>query len=148
MIKNVLIIFLFIISNSLLVKAQAPVHVPLMTNIWKLIAEKKYKKNAVYKMVPSFPAQLKMLSNKVVELPGYIIPIKVGFENNEFMLAVVPYDQCAYCGQGDIPSMVEVHSPKGIPYSNKPVKISGKLILNETGDSRSEIFIMDAELVK
>ncbi|MEJ6980107.1 hypothetical protein WG906_06580 [Pedobacter sp. P351] len=141
-------ILVFLIGSSLIVKAQAPAHVPLMTNVWKLIAEKKYKKNAHYKMVPSFPMQLKIMNNRILELPGYIIPIKAGFENKEFMLAVVPYDQCAYCGQGDIPSMVEVHSPRGVPYSDKPIRIRGNLVLNETGDSRSEIFIIDAELVK
>lgn len=148
MLKKTSIILFIVFVNVTLVKAQAPVHVPLMTNVWKLIAQKKYVKNSQYKMVASFPTPLKLLNNKVVELPGYIIPIKADFENKEFMLAVVPYDQCAYCGQGDIPSMVEVHSPKGVPYSDKPVKIRGKLILNETGDSRSEIFIMDAEIVK
>lgn len=148
MLKKTSITLFIVLGSMMLVKAQAPVHVPLMTNLWKLIAEKKYVKNAQYKMVASFPTPLKILNNKVVELPGYIIPIKADFENKEFMLAVVPYDQCAYCGQGDIPSMVEVHSVKGVPYSDKPVKIRGKLMLNESGDSRSEIFITDAELVK
>lgn len=146
--KKTAIILFFLFSTISVLKAQAPTHVPLMTNVWKLIADKKYVKNPQYKMVASFPAQLKVLNNKVVELPGYIIPIKADFENKEFMLAVVPYDQCAYCGQGDIPSMVEVHSIRGIPYSDKPVRIRGKLLLNETGDSRSEIFILDAELIK
>lgn len=148
MLKNTLIILFIVIGSTRLAKAQAPVHVPLMTNTWKLIAEKKYIKNAQFKMVASFPQQLKALNNQLVELPGYIIPVKADYENQEFMLAVVPYDQCPYCGQGDIPSMVEVHTKTGVPYSDKPVKIRGKLVLNETGDSRSEIFIMDAELVK
>lgn len=148
MIKRIFIILLLMGSAIRFVHGQAPVHVPLMTSVWKLISEKKYQKNTSYKMVPSFPAQLKALNNKIIELPGYMIPIKAGIEHTGFMLAVVPYDQCAYCGQGDIPSMVEVHSRKGIQYSDRPVTISGKLILNESGDPRSEIFIVDARLVE
>jgi hypothetical protein len=49
-------------------------------------------------MVPNFPTQLKALNNKLVELPEYYIPVKAESSSQEFMLAVVPYDQCAYCG--------------------------------------------------
>ncbi len=145
--KSLGVLILFFCSIALL-KAQPPVHVPLMTNVWKLIAEKEYRKNAQFKMMPFYPAKLKALHNKVIELPGYFIPLKAESASQEFMLAVVPYDQCAYCGQGDIPSMVEVRSKTPIAYSEKPIKIKGKLVLNESGDSRSEIFVMEAELVK
>lgn len=145
--RSLCVLFLFF-SSIVLLKAQPPVHVPLMTSTWKLIAEKEYRKNAQFKMMPFFPAKLKALNTKTIELPGYIIPIKAESASQEFMLAVVPYDQCPYCGEGDIPSMVEVHSKIPVGYSEKPVKIRGKLVLNESGDNRSEIFVMDAELVK
>lgn len=145
--KRLFVITLMLLGGTTFVNAQAPTHVPLMTNVWKLIAQKTYVKNASYKMVPSFPKPLKALQNKVVELPGYIIPTKADYEFKEFMLAVVPYDQCPYCGQGDLPSMVEVKTMKPIKHSDKPVKIKGKLLLNETGDSRSEIFLLDAVMM-
>jgi hypothetical protein len=145
--KRLIVVAIILFGYISIVNAQAPTHVPLMTNVWKLIAQKTYVKNANYKMVPSFPKPLKALQNKMVELPGYIIPTKADYEFQEFMLAVVPYDQCPYCGQGDIPSMIEVKSLKPIKHSDKPVKIKGKLLLNETGDSRSEIFLLDAIMV-
>ncbi|EOR93045.1 hypothetical protein ADIARSV_3780 [Arcticibacter svalbardensis MN12-7] len=131
----------------MLAHAQAPTHVPLMNDTWRLIAQKKYVKNAQYKMVPSFPKKLEDLENKVLEFSGYLIPLKAEMEYTNFMLAVVPYDQCAYCGQGDVPSMIEVYAKKGVNASDRPVKIRGKLVLNKTGDKRSEIFLMDAELI-
>jgi hypothetical protein len=146
-IKLALIITLLFSSVKTLT-AQPPTHVPLMNDTWRLIAKKTYKKNASYKMVPAFPAGLKSLENKVVELCGYIIPLKAEMEYKNFMLAVVPYDQCPYCGQGDIPSMIEVVVVDALRHSDKPVKIRGKLVLNETGDNRSEIFLVDAMLVK
>lgn len=99
-------------------------------------------------MVPTFPTKLEALQNKMVELPGYMIPINADVEHKEFMLAVVPMDQCPYCGQGDIPSMIEVKMAKELGYTDKPIKIRGKLLLNKTGDLRSEIFLLNAELVK
>ncbi|SEI43169.1 hypothetical protein SAMN04487995_0670 [Dyadobacter koreensis] len=144
--KTVFLLFTF--TAVLSAKAQPPTHIPLMNNTWKLIAERTYKKNKDFKMVPAFPAKLEALQNKVVELPGYIIPINADLNHSEFMLAVVPMDQCPYCGQGDIPSMVEVKMGKELIYTDKPVKLRGKLILNKTGDLRSEIFLLNAELIK
>lgn len=144
--KTVFLVLLLI--TALEIKAQPPTHVPLMTGTWKLIAERSYKKNKEFKMVPTFPAKLEALQNKLVELPGYMIPINADVEHKEFMLAVVPMDQCPYCGQGDIPSMIEVKMTKELGYTDKPIKIRGKLLLNKTGDLRSEIFLLHAELVK
>ncbi|GGH25111.1 hypothetical protein ACN9ML_04460 [Dyadobacter endophyticus] len=128
--------------------AQPPAHIPLMNDTWKLIAQRTYKKNAEFKMVPAFPARLEALQNKAVELPGYMIPINADLNHREFMLAVVPMDQCPYCGQGDIPSMVEVKMMREVGYTDKPVRIRGKLMLNKTGDYRSEVFLLQAEQVK
>jgi len=147
LLKKTIFVFLFL-TAALLAKAQPPTHIPLMNNTWKLIAGRTYKKNKDFKMVPAFPVKLEALQNKVVELPGYIIPINADLNHSEFMLAVVPMDQCPYCGQGDIPSMVEVKMGKELIYTDKPVKIRGKLMLNKTGDLRSEIFLLNAELVK
>ncbi|TXK38144.1 hypothetical protein FVR03_14245 [Pontibacter qinzhouensis] len=142
------LLFLLLLGFAPAVHAQAPTHIPLMNSTWKLVAERTYVKNANFKMVPSFPAKLKALHNKQVELPGYIIPIHAELEQDEFMLAVLPLDQCPYCGTGDIPTMIEVKMASTIRYTDKPVKIKGKLVLNETGDSRSEIFLVQAKQVK
>lgn len=143
-----IVIFALLLCSGIIAKGQAPTHVPLMNDTWRLIAQKKYIKNAQFKMVPSFPPKLQQMENTIIELGGYIIPLKAEMEYTNFMLAVVPYDQCAYCGQGDIPSMIEVQAKRAVSASDKPVKIKGKLILNKTGDKRSEIFLLDAELVK
>ena len=145
--KKTVFLFLFL-TAAFFAKAQPPTHIPLMNNTWKLIAGRTYKKNKDFKMVPAFPAKLEALQNKVVELPGYIIPINADLNHSEFMLAVVPMDQCPYCGQGDIPSMGEVKMGKELTYTDKPVKLRGKLSLNKTGDLRSEIFLLNAELIK
>lgn len=143
-----ILLTLFAFVAVIKVNAQAPTHVPLMDDTWRLIAQKKYVKNAQFKMVPSFPEKLQEKESSFIELRGYVIPLKAEMEYTNFMLAVVPYDQCPYCGQGDIPSMIEVYCPKGVAATDKPVKIRGKLVLNKTGDKRSEIFLMEAEQLK
>lgn len=148
MFKKYILFLLMVFSGMTYSVAQPPTHIPLMNGTWKMIAERTYKKNKDYKMVPAFPPKLQSMQNKVVELPGYIIPINADLNHKEFMLAVVPMDQCPYCGQGDIPSMVEVKMSKEMTYTDKPVKIRGKLLLNQSGDYRSEVFLLNAELVK
>ena len=91
-----------------------------------------------------FPKDLKAMNNKVIELPGYIIPTKVGNSFSTFMLSIVPIESCPFCGTGDIPSMVEVKMLSPITWTPKPVKIRGKFVINDSGDKRSEFFLIDA----
>jgi len=119
-----------------------------MTPTWELIADKYYKQTTKGKMLPVFPVGLQVLENKIIELPGYMIPIKAGMTHDRFFISILPIYQCDFCGQNGFPSMVEVHSTKGISFSDNPMKIKGKLILNDSTDPNiPEILIMDAELV-
>ena len=88
------------------------------------------------------------LNNKVIELPGYIYPTKVGSNFSEFLLSIVPIESCPFCGTGDIPSMVEVKMASPLPFTEKPIKIKGKFVINNSGDNRSEFFLLGATQVK
>lgn len=145
--REILFVAIFT-SFAFSAKSQHVGDIPLMTKTWELIADRTYKLNSKKVWAASFPTALKALENKVLEFPGYIIPVKAGMNHSLFMLSVLPTDQCQFCGEGDVPAMIEVHSKKPVRYSDKPVKVRGKLVLNETGDYRSELFLMDAELVK
>lgn len=98
--------------------------------------------------MPVFPEKLVVQINTTVQLPGYIIPVKVGLNHQLFMLSIVPSQQCPYCGQGDVPSLVEVRMKTAAPYSDKPIKVKGLFKLNESGNGESEILLINAELVK
>lgn len=138
---KLLVLFVFSFTG---LKAQHTSGIPLMTKTWELIADKSYKQNDKKQWVASFPAALKAMENRIVELPGYIIPVKAGLKHSLFMFSVVPTEQCPFCGQGDIPSMVEVHAASPMNYSDKPVRIKGKLVLNESGDGNSELYLLNA----
>lgn len=144
--KKHFLVLLFLFSASA-AKSQHVGDIPLMTKTWELIADRTYKLNSKKVWAPVFPTALKSLQNRVLEFPGYIIPVKAGMTHSMFMLSVLPTDQCQFCGEGDVPAMIEVHSKKPVRYSDKPIKLKGKLVLNESGDYRSELFLMDAELI-
>ncbi|WP_406825724.1 hypothetical protein [Pedobacter sp. KACC 23697] len=124
--------------------AQVAVHTETRTSTWNLIGLKydKQVKPLVWQAV--FPPALKAMHNKVIQLPGYIIPTKVGNSFKEFMFSMVPVASCPYCGTGDIPSMIEVKALKPINWTDAPITLQGKFIINDSGDSRSTFFLLDA----
>jgi len=134
-------VFLFISFGA---KAQVKVHADMRTPNWNLIGLKydKQVKPLIWQAV--FPPALRAINHKVIELPGYIIPTKVGNSFTEFMLSIVPIASCPYCGTGDIPSIVEVKMLRPIKWTDAPVLIKGKFEINESGDSRSTFFLLDA----
>lgn len=134
-----------LICLSLSLKAQAVVHKDMRTANWNLIGLKYEEQFKPLQWRTIFPKELKAINNKVIELPGYIIPTKVGNTFSAFMLSIVPIESCPFCGSGDIPSMVEVKMVNPITWTDKAIKIRGKLIINDSGDERSEFFLIDAE---
>jgi hypothetical protein len=125
-------------------KGQIPDHIPMMNSTWDLLDTKSYKRNANGIYMIYFPANLRAFDKTTIELPGYMIPIKAGMVHQTFMLSVLPVLQCQFCGQANIPSMVEIHLSKPIAYSEAPIKVKGTLILNSTDDSQSEFIITNA----
>lgn len=140
--KKCILVFLVLISTS--AAAQVSVHTEMRTATWSLIGLKydKQVKPLVWQAV--FPPALKAIHNKVIEIPGYIIPTKVGNSFSEFMFSIVPIASCPYCGTGDIPSMIEVKTLKPINWTQEPIILRGKFIINDSGDSRSTFFLLDA----
>jgi len=137
-------ILILLLLGSFTAVAQVSIHTEMRTPTWDLIGLKydKQVKPLVWQAV--FPPALKAINNKLVELPGYIIPTKVGNSFTEFMFSIVPVASCPYCGSGDIPSMIEVKTLKPITWTEDPVVLKGKFVINDSGDSRSTFFLLDA----
>ena len=127
--------------------SQLKVHTDLRTPTWNLIGLRFDAKDASGKWGSVYPPALKALNNKVIDLPGYIIPTKVGSKFTEFMLSIVPVASCPYCGSGDIPAMVQVKMISAVPITEKPVKLRGIFIINDSGDDQSEFLLLNAKLL-
>lgn len=124
--------------------AQVNVHTDMRTPTWNLIGLKSDKQVKPLVWQAIFPPALKAINNKVIELPGFIIPTKVGNSFTEFMFSIVPVASCPYCGTGDIPSMIEVKTLKPVTWTEEPIILKGKFVINDSGDSRSTFFLLDA----
>lgn len=124
-------------------------HKPLMNEVWKTFDLLMYKvgnENGKKTYTPYFPPLLQKLHGKTVSLQGYLIPLKAGFRHNRFLLSVLPIDQCMFCGQNGIPAMVEVTLANNEKQKagNKPILITGKVVLNAMDKKRTEIWIEGA----
>jgi len=146
--KKVTIIFILILTSVFVTQAQVKMHKDMRTANWNLIGLRYEKQVEPLKWVSIFPPELLAINNKVIELPGYIYPTKVGSKFSEFLLSIVPIESCPFCGTGDIPSMVEVKMATPLPFTEKPIKIKGKFVINNSGDNRSEFFLLGATQVR
>lgn len=131
-----------------------PDHTPMMNDTWETINKLMYKvthkdNQTIY--TPHFPDELKAIDKKAVTLPGYLVPMNGGRDHETFMLSVLPIMQCMFCGQGDIPPMVEIFMKKGkkVRFTEEPIKVRGTVRLNSnTQEGNSEIQVIDAELIQ
>lgn len=129
---------LFYVSASM-----AQDHRKMMNKTWDILATKTFAPDKAGRYVVVFPPALKALDKKAVELPGYIIPIKTGLVHQTFLLAVLPVSQCQFCGEGNIPDMVEVTMKQPLNYTDKPVTIKGVLNLNNKDTQHPEFLLKD-----
>lgn len=128
-------------------KSQVKVHKDLRTSTWNIIGLRYDKELSPGKWGSVYPAQLKALNNKIIELPGYMIPTKVGRKFTEFMFSIVPVESCPYCGTGDIPAMLQVSTNIPVSITDKPIKLKGKFVINDSGNDQSEFFLLNAILI-
>lgn len=131
---------------------QVPDHTPMMNKTWEAIDQMMYKvttegNKKVY--TPVYPPVLQDLENKIVDLPGYLVPLHSGRTHDNFMISVLPVMQCMFCGSNGIPPMVEVFLKKGnVRFTDEPIKLKGKLQFNPKAlEGNSEIMIVDAEVI-
>jgi len=132
----------------------APDHTPMMNSTWEAIDKMMYKvtlegNKKVY--TPTYPPPLKALENRVVELPGYLVPLNSGRAHKTFMLSVLPIMQCMFCGSDGIPPMVEIFMKgnSSVKFTEEPIKIKGRMKFNpEPLKGNAEIQIVEAELIK
>lgn len=157
--KKILVLLSLFLAFSISASAQfnrepeAPDHTPMMNKTWEAIDKMAYKvtyngSKKIY--TPYYPADLKALENKIVEIPGYMVPLTSGRTHKTFMISVLPVAQCMFCGSNGIPPMVEVFV-KGaeLKFSEEPIRLKGRMVFNKDPlKGNAEITIVDAVLIK
>jgi len=146
--KRCMFIFIIMVAGfSSSNYAQVKVHTDMRTPTWNIIGQRYDAKDSKGNWGSVFPPDLRKLSNTIIELPGYMIPTKVGSKFTAFMFSIVPIASCPYCGSGDIPAMIEVKTLLPVPITEKPIKLRGLFIINDSGDDHSEFMLLNAKLL-
>ncbi|WP_290238823.1 hypothetical protein [Pedobacter aquatilis] len=96
---------------------------------WDIIGSVKFELTEKNELFPIFSESIKRFENKEFDLTGYLIPIKAGTNQQKFLLATLPINQCYFCGQNGIPAMIMIEMDKCISFTTKPIKLSGILKL-------------------
>lgn len=117
---------------ALLSAAQQKKHNPadlIKSMNWDIIGSVNFKLNTDNKILPVYGELIKRFENQDFSLKGYIIPIKTGMKQKQFLLSSLPINQCFFCGQNGVPAMILVNMETPIAYVTAPVLIQGTLKL-------------------
>lgn len=125
------ILLFFTVSTTF---SQAPDHTPMMNKYWDLLSTRTIKKGPSGMYEPFYPPALMAMNKKAITLTGYMVPLKTGAVHKTFLISVLPIAQCQFCGEGDIPEMVEVFMEEPLKFTSKPIAIDGILNISENQD--------------
>lgn len=121
---------------------------PLLT--WRVLEkvdfEEKYVKEIEGHMLfPKFPANLKQLEGKQVQVVGYVVPMDNS--GNTIALSANPYEACFFCGKAGPASVMTLKLKK--PDKNYRIDdyigFKGKLRLNNTDINEFYYILEQAE---
>ena len=76
-----------------------------------------------------------------------MVPFENGMKGTHFMLSSLPINACFFCGVGGPETIVEVFLLEPIGYTDKPLEIKGKLILNDKNPDKMIYILEKAEFL-
>ena len=140
------ILFALLLSVAFSSHAQKSVYKGLPSLIWPKLYSITYQKNGETDK-PIFTKEVLTLANKQIILPGYMVPFENGMKGTHFMLSSLPINACFFCGVGGPETIVEVFLLEPIGYTDKPLEIKGKLILNDKNPDKMIYILEKAEFL-
>lgn len=96
---------------------------------------------------PVFSDAVKSLRDKVIILPGYMVPLENETTASTIMLSSLPLNACFFCGVGGPETVVEVHLKSKTRYIEQPVEVRGTLRLNDQDPDQMIYVLEDAEVL-
>lgn len=97
---------------------------------------------------PFFPAYLKQLDGKEIQVDGYLQPFGENLDDGRFLL-VENGVGCWWCDMPDLTGMIriEMAANQNLPALRRPCQVSGKIRLNSS-DPESHLFFIEQAEVK
>jgi hypothetical protein len=142
--KNLILALMILVCST--GYAQKISYKGLPSAIWPKLYNITYQKGDDYDK-PLFTKEVKELANKVVVLPGYMVPFENGMKGNHFILTSLPLNACFFCGVGGPETVIEVYLKTSVTYTDKPIEIKGKLILNDKDPDKMVYILEEAEFL-
>lgn len=96
---------------------------------------------------PVFSQGVRSLHNKVIILPGYMVPLENKTTASTIMLSSLPLNACFFCGVGGPETVVEVHLKSGTRYIEEPIEVRGTLRLNDQDPDKMIYILEEAEIL-
>jgi hypothetical protein len=145
MIKKISLILLVVFSVGLFAQNNPT------PNLWKTLANVRFakvldKEYGYHVSYPVFSEEIKALDGQEVIVKGYIIPLEE--ELGYFAFSAFPYQNCFFCGNAGMETVMEVYAKEELDYTPKAIRIKGKLKLNNEDMIDHLMYILeDAEIV-
>ncbi|MEP7268947.1 MAG: hypothetical protein ABI844_15070 [Saprospiraceae bacterium] len=137
----------FLFSFALSITAQNSSNT--WTMLGKLTYKKEYDASLGFKIdKPVFGEEVKALSNKTIEVKGYIIPTDGYKSHTEFILSAFPYNMCFFCGGAGPETVMEVFAKTPVKFTSEAIILKGKLELNSDDVNRLIYSLKDAEAIE
>lgn len=146
--KKLILFFLLIISSG--AWAQKSTYQGFPSLIWPKLYEISFvKAKDQYGQYdkPVFTETVKSLNNKMITLPGYMVPFENGLKSSHMMLSSLPLNACFFCGVGGPETVVEIHLKSETTYNDKPIEVRGVLKLNDEDPDKMIYILEDAEVL-
>jgi hypothetical protein len=140
------ILFVLFMLLTLSGYGQKSIYKGLPSLVWPKLYGISFQKNGDTDK-PIFTKDVLALSNKQITLPGYMVPFENGMKGTHFMLSSLPLNACFFCGVGGPETIVEVFLAEPIAYTDKPVEVKGKLILNDKNPDKMIYVLEKAEFL-
>ncbi len=123
------------------------------SNIWKTLAKveikTKFDENLQFDIeYPTFSEEVKALDGKEITISGFMMPLDELRGENYFVISLLPFNNCFFCGGAGPETVMEVFSKKEIDFTEKKIKVKGKLTINPSDPMRLMYILKGAVLVK
>ncbi|GAB5524576.1 MAG: hypothetical protein Roseis2KO_24480 [Roseivirga sp.] len=122
------------------------------TNAWKTLAKVDYKTRfdeltQFEEEYPIFSEAVKALDGTEITVEGWMIPLDELRGENYFVLSSLPFANCFFCGGAGPETVMEIFSKKQIDFTEKKIKVTGKLKINADDPLRLMYILSEARLI-
>ena len=102
---------------------------------WKVLSkvqiEKRFDKTLNLDIdFPTFSKEVEALNGKEIVIEGWIIPLEELKGAKYFVLSALPFNNCFFCGGAGPETVMEVFCKEDIAFTEKKIKVKGRLRLN------------------